>query len=265
MPAPKPKPVTLGESALLARLMERHPMPEWAFFSHVRDAAGFNANRTLDALAMNTWPSRGLEVHGFECKSSRGDWLREKEDPSKAEAFARFCDRWWLVVGDEEIVRAGELPPTWGLLVPRGTGLVAKVEAPKLNPIPFGRSQVAVLLRRATEPGEAPPEEAELARKLDAAYQSGVLAGQKKAQADLSEARREADRHRQAIAAFQEASGVQLQHWQAGNIGKAVAVVLGGGLATEERRLRQARDTAARVVADLDEQLGPEKDETEEA
>ena len=33
--------------------------------------------RYADAIAMNLWPSRGLAVHGFEIKISRGDWQRE--------------------------------------------------------------------------------------------------------------------------------------------------------------------------------------------
>lgn len=86
--------------------------PAWAFVPKVRDAAGFSATRTIDAIAMSLWPSRGLELHGHEIKVSRSDWLRELKEPEKAEAFSSVVDRWWLVVSDAQIVAAGELPPS---------------------------------------------------------------------------------------------------------------------------------------------------------
>ena len=63
------------ESDLTDALKARFCLPAWAFFPAVRNAAGFDANRTADGIAMSLWPSRGLEVYGFEIKVSRGDWL----------------------------------------------------------------------------------------------------------------------------------------------------------------------------------------------
>lgn len=84
---------------------------------HVRDAAGFQAIRTADAVAMDTWTSSGLLLHGFEVKVSRSDWLAELADPGKCLPVKRFCDYWWLVTSERDLVKPGELPNGWGLLV----------------------------------------------------------------------------------------------------------------------------------------------------
>lgn len=139
-----------------AALQKRYPYPGWALLEEVRDAAGYDATRSADALAMSLWKSRGLELHGFEIKVSRSDWLREKGSPEKAESISRYCDRWWLVVSDESIVKDGEVPPAWGLLVlHRASGrihLKTVKEAPQ-NPAvtPMSRTFLATILKRSMD------------------------------------------------------------------------------------------------------------------
>lgn len=91
-----------------------------------------------------------VQLHGHEVKVSRSDWLQELADPSKAESWKRHCDRWWLVAPDG-VVRPGELPDGWGLLVPSGAGLRAKVMAPRLDPVPMSAHTRASFLRRVQE------------------------------------------------------------------------------------------------------------------
>ncbi|QNJ56375.1 hypothetical protein KNV19_gp61 [Gordonia phage Portcullis] len=93
----------------------------WIIAEKVRCRAGFagwdpqhGRLRTADALAIDTWMSKGMELHGFEVKCSRSDWLTELKQPEKSEAFRRICDRWWLVTSDPSIVKPGELPDGWG-------------------------------------------------------------------------------------------------------------------------------------------------------
>lgn len=88
----------------------------WIVAEKVRNGAGFAATRTADAIAIDTWPSKGLEIHGFEVKCSRSDWLTELKCPEKSEPFRRFCDRWWLVAASRDIVKPRELPDGWGLM-----------------------------------------------------------------------------------------------------------------------------------------------------
>lgn len=69
----KPDPY-MGESAIADVLEQRYPADQYVYLRQVRDAAGFDAGRTIDALAVGTWPSRGMHVIAHEIKSSRSDW-----------------------------------------------------------------------------------------------------------------------------------------------------------------------------------------------
>lgn len=140
------------EAGVFAALARRFCAPEWACFRGVADATGAGHRRTVDALLMNMYPSRGLTIEGVEIKVSRGDWLRELKKPSKQETVFRYCDRFWLAVGDPAIVRDGELPATWGLLVPgRGGKMKIATRAPELSPEPITKPFMAAILRRASE------------------------------------------------------------------------------------------------------------------
>jgi hypothetical protein len=100
---------------------------------HVKVAAGFAAQRICDYMAMDLWTGygalRGPKLHGHEVKVSRSDWLTELRDPEKAEAFRRYCDFWWLVVSDKDIVKPGELPAGWGLMVAHGRSVRVVIPA----------------------------------------------------------------------------------------------------------------------------------------
>lgn len=85
-------------------------------------------------------------VHGYEVKCSRGDWLRELADTSKANTWSRFCHYWWVVASDKDIVMAGELPEHWGLLVPRGRHLAAVVKAPYRDAKPLTHDATLALI-----------------------------------------------------------------------------------------------------------------------
>jgi hypothetical protein len=153
-PAPTVEPLSLTEADVLAMLVARHATvngngPRWAFATHVRDQAGWHASRTLDAVAMDTWMSSGLALHGYEVKVSRSDWLRELAEPAKAEAFLRFVDYFWIAA-PKGIVREGELPDGWGLLETTGRALRCSVKARRGESKPLDRSFVASLLRAAT-------------------------------------------------------------------------------------------------------------------
>lgn len=136
---PAPAKFKHTEATVLCALQARHSGgggngPEWAFIEHVRNAAGFDATRTADAMALHLWPSRGHELHGFEVKVSRSDWRRELADPSKADGWFDYVDRWWIAA-PKGVVPPDELPTSWGLLEvgDDGTGIRVKVQAPPLR------------------------------------------------------------------------------------------------------------------------------------
>jgi len=239
---------TPDETAILNALANRYAAPAWAFFTHVRNAAGFSANRTADGFAMGLWPSRGLELHGFEVKVARADWLRELRDPLKVEqSLFRYCDRWWVVT-PPDVAKVDEIPPTWGLLVLKGNRCVTAKEAPKLDCQPVTRSFLAVLLRRLHEAEMHPAE-------TRAAYEKGVAAEQER-QEQMREST--ASRHAellQRIDEFEKASGVHFEGWNAGRIGEAVKMVLEGRHRDALRQAGYIRHQLARVLERLDEAL----------
>ena len=135
--------------SFLDLLRLRYPVQSYALFYEVQSATAYKGKQRADAVAMGLWPSRGLDMIGFEFKCSRSDWLRELKQPDKAEEIFQFCDRWYLVVSGGGIVHDGELPPTWGLLVQEGNVLKERKEAPKLEAKPIEREFLASLLRSA--------------------------------------------------------------------------------------------------------------------
>lgn len=139
------------ERSLLGLLSKRYNITEgngvrFAFATHVRTAAGFDANNTIDAVAMDLWPSKGFTLHAFEVKCSRGDWLNEIRDRvvkkgytvpeyrsgdyvraertyppiirkafTKSEEARKLCDS-FTIVAAPDIVKLEDLPDGWGLL-----------------------------------------------------------------------------------------------------------------------------------------------------
>lgn len=119
----------MNTAEALDRLRRRHPQAEgkWATVTELC---------AVDFVAFGVWGSTKWDVHGYEVKVSRGDWLRELRKPGKALPGMARCDFWWLAAPDG-VIRDGELPDGWGmlLLTPRGTRVVTP--APRLRP-PLG-------------------------------------------------------------------------------------------------------------------------------
>ena len=145
----------MNASDIRAALRLAYTAPEWAILFEVLDATGARHTRSADAVAMSLWPSRGLSVWGFEIKVYRGDWLREKANPEKAEAIAKYCD-FWHVVAPKGLIKIDELPDAWGLkeVDEKGALRTAK-EAQKLDSKPLDRLFVASLLRNAGKVDDA--------------------------------------------------------------------------------------------------------------
>lgn len=243
-------------SAVHAALLQRYPREEYALLSEVHDAVGAGG-RHVDFMALNLWRSRGLELEGFEVKSDRRDWLREKKDPSKAEALAKFCDRFWLLVTGPGIVRVDEIPPPWGLLELKDGKLSQLIKAPKLEPQTRPWAFTAELVRRAQE--EAKHAEGglrsalreELRKEMESAHQERER---------LAEARgrQRYDHLAEKVAEFQRASGVDIEReWRFGEIGEAVKFVTSGGLKKAEAELRGLQSRAREISDRIDAVLAP--------
>lgn len=136
---------------LLDFLSRHYPSPDLAFISEFRSGTGWSREQRVDALAMHLWPSRGLELIGFELKVSRADWKREMLQPDKCNHVKQFCDKWYLVVYDLKVIKyAEELPQGWGLMFLENDKIVTMIEAEKLTPAPIDRLFLASLMRRIT-------------------------------------------------------------------------------------------------------------------
>lgn len=236
---------------LRAALKARYSPPAWATLCEVGNATGHQCNRHADVVAMSLWPSRGLHLHGFELKISRSDWQRELKKPEKAESIFGFCDRWWLVAGHAEIVRDGELPPTWGLLVWNGKKLVTSVEAPALDPKPVDRSFLAALMRRMNE--QSPAKDA-----LAAQFEAGQKAEKDRRRNAEHWAERDLQQLRERLTRFRELSGVDFEQcWNEDELAAAVGIYMKSGAARFQNRLndllRQSKTLTEQIEKALQE------------
>jgi len=189
-----------------------------ALFEQVGNATGARARRHADLVAMGLWPSRGLWLEGVEVKVSRSDWLSELRQPDKADPIAKFCDFWWLAIGDEAIVKEGELPERWGLLVLSSGKLVCKKQAPQLEPEPLTRGFISALLRRARDAQEAIRRNAERE-----GFNRGVESAPQAQETERTNAEHELAMIKSSLAEFEKASGLKIDGWNGGKLGGLVA------------------------------------------
>lgn len=227
-------------------LRTKYPQSEYAVFFEVGDAP--QRTRSADAIAMTLWSSRGFELTGFEFKVDRRDWLRELKNPAKAESIASYCDRWWVVVDREGIVKPEELPAPWGLMMLKGwepgagtSRLYKIVEAKKLEASPINRKFFAAVLRAAQKESPEAQHAAEMAAAVEAARREAKNE-ERAAQKLIAEqaASYEASRLRDSIAAFEAKSGIKIEAYNGERIGDAVADYL---------KTRDGLDVSRRAVA----------------
>lgn len=193
---------------------KRYDSTEWAVICEVADQTG-GANRRADAMAFNLWPSRGLEIHGFEIKVSRSDWLSELKNPEKSQALQKFCNYWWIVT-PQGIIKDDEMPVTWGHLEANDSGLRQKIKAPKLEPVPLNKPFMASLLRCVTTQTEKNPEWFE--NKLEKLIEErDKRSDEHRKQLEETFQKRD-DERRQWLNEFQQKTGIVLSSYNAGQV-----------------------------------------------
>lgn len=243
---------------MLDELARTHASPAWAFIRKVRNATGYSSfARTADAVAMSLWPSRGLDLWGFEVKVSRGDWLAELRQPEKADEIAAYCD-FWAVAAPKGVVLQGEAPAKWGVAEVSAGRVRWTKPAERLTPAALDRGFVAAILRRATE--DVVPRglvdsavDAKL-KKCEEEWEDRKSREDRKLRSDLKEMQDD-------LKAFEEASGVVLRHreWEYGRIGAAVRIVMDAArsehimndLEAQAAHLKGLADLAASAAAEI--------------
>lgn len=262
---------------ILELLRERYPQESHALFTEVRNATGARGDRSADAVALCLYPSHGLEVHGFEFKASRGDWLRELKNPRKSDGVFRFCDRWFLVCQSTGIADVDELPITWGLMIARKDGLRIVKKAPALSPEPLDRAFVASMCRSAQKQIVVAVDVAVAPLQRDKHEQINALREELREdhRRQLEEVRdRERNHHRdvlEGVKEFERLSGIPLmaclvesRRWQMPKVA-AVAKFLIEHVAerqntvAELRRISDSSRAAADELSGLGEQITVER------
>lgn len=240
---------------LFNNLSLKFPPREYAVLSQVRNCTGFSGQiRTADALIMSLWPSRGLELAGVEIKIDRRDWIREKDDPEKADAIGKYCDRWWIVT-PPDIVKPDEVPSAWGhmIWVEEKTKWTVVKPAELLQAKPITKDFLAALLRKASE------SSVPLA-SIDDQVKEAVEQKTKMLTANLKKAQEDVRMFKQRILDFESASGVSIgiNDWtypEPKELGLAVRQVMNGDHKKIEHRLRALKDAAGTIMNDLDRSL----------
>lgn len=239
-------------SEVNAALRERFCAPEWALFFEVGDATGAQQRRWADAVAMNLYPSRGLEIQGFEVKVSRSDWTKELKTPDKSAPVQQYCDRWWIVT-PEGIVKDGELPPTWGHYIVSPSGKIRQaVAAPKLEPISVSRAFVASMLRRASSADEAVVT-VMVAEKLAQARETD----ERHIEREIEMRTRNHDELRKQVKEFEEASGLRISNrWDGGReLGKAVKMIMASGVTSTYGGLQGIHNTLSSTMKTIEKAM----------
>lgn len=234
----------------------------FAFLEQVSDGTGANCNRWADALAIQLWESRGLEILGFEIKVSRQDWIKELKQPKKAEMIAKYCNQWYLVIGDENIIQFGELPTNWGLMVPhtKKSLKIVKPAIKNINPIPVDMPFLCAILRRATQ---------QLTGKKSKEYTRGYNEACRQNKKDFEEIKEHRDEQlnilRDKIKKFKESSGVDINdYWYpAEKIGEAVKFVLNKKYISELKQLKRLKQSILEIASNIDNELEKFKDKDE--
>jgi hypothetical protein len=254
------------EASMLDLLCARHAEdrgngPAWAYLEHVRNNAGFTRpgqTRTIDALALHLWESRGHDMHAYEVKVSRADFRTELRSPEKADAWCAIADYFWIVA-PRGIVPKDELPATWGLLETSGDGLRAAVQAARLRDpkerAALSRGQLAAMLRAAGAGLSSTPN----AEALAAAEEKGRLRGIEQAkqtggdwQRLYEQQKEQVDRSLRVQREIEKALGVDFHAWRSqegkdrvAEVSEALRAVLGGDEAVQRAKRDLERSASA--------------------
>jgi hypothetical protein len=117
------------------RRLRHHDRRQWVFIPHLRVGAGFGqvwrrpdlslaeqvpnpldrVEQTIDAWAMDLWPSHNFKKIAYEVKVSRADFFHEVENPRKREAAILLSNRFYFAV-PVGLVSVAEVPEGCGLI-----------------------------------------------------------------------------------------------------------------------------------------------------
>ena len=249
--------MTKSERRLFEMLAKRYPAPGYALLPQVPDATGIAQRRTIDALAMQLWPSRGLTLTAFEFKASRSDWLKELRTPDKADGITQQVHEFY-VVAEPKAVDKGEVPKTWGFIERKGARLYTIKKAPWKEVEPPDFLFLASIMRQLHNSLEGVTR--------DYVHRNAIQAeldeAKEEAKRELKFELRDAERLHERVVEFEKTSGINIRHaWNLGLVGEAVSVIVRAGV-NFGGRIKEARTMLQAEVEAMDrllEKLNGEK------
>jgi len=234
----------------------------YAFMEQVGNATGRDCNRHADAIVVGLWKSRGFSITGFEVKVSRQDWLKELKNPAKADPIAQYCNQWYLVVGDKDIVQFGEIPMNWGLMVPHTKNSLKIVKPAVINekPKPVDLPFMCAVLRRATE---QLTESAKLRSEYSRGYDDGKKYEKENFEDDTNYKQERIDEIKKDIDNFEKAAGFKInERWKKPeDVGHIVKMVLNGTYKNELENLECLHTHALNCAKGIEEEIQKHKEE----
>lgn len=224
----------MTEAQMFEHLKAMFPANEYALLPQVRNGTGYNGvTRTADAVGISLWPSRGINMIGFEFKDSRADVLKELANTAKSDEIGKHCAYWWLVVSDPKFITKDELPTAWGLIAIKDGATKKVVQAPRREAVPPNLSLIASLMKAAA--GSLTGED-EVQRRIKAAVAKAQNDSYESHKADIARRERDAEASRFNVVAaytkFKQESGIDILNdggWGR-NLGAAVKFVLDNGI-----------------------------------
>jgi len=212
-------------------LRAQYPLPHYALLCEVASGMGKTMSGYADAIAMGLFPSRGLDISGFEIKTDRGDWIKELKNPAKAEQVGKFCDFWWLVTDDPDVAKLEEVPTNWGLYVlNKEIDKLEVVKRPKkLKAVHPDRTFIGAMLRRANEMAERERKRAVEEIDKDAFVKKARAEAEREAERrfkqDLEISTREHEALKRELEDFEQVSGIKIDMWNGTRMGEAVKLI----------------------------------------
>jgi len=165
------------------------------------------------------------------------------------------------VVGDKDIVQFGELPMTWGLMVPhtKNTLKIVKPAVINKNPESVDMSFMCAILRRATQQlTDRAVKNVEFQRGYDGGFKEG-----KKELDYLRESKNDQlDTLKRRIKEFKESSGVDIDDWRHSSkqVGDAVRMVLNGKHKRELENLEMLKDRVLHIADEIKNEINKHKE-----
>lgn len=240
-------------SDLRKRLAIRYSPPEWVLLEELRNATGFQGTqRYADAVAFSTYPSRGLQIIGFEIKVYRQDWLKELKNPDKADEISKYCDQWYIVAGDSEIVKDDELPKNWGLILPYGEKLKTVKSSIGMVAEEIKKGFLMAILRQISDNYIPKYSIQDHIDKRVKEIGDGMKANFEHQHRNLLG---EYESLKSAVQEFKEKSGIQITQWNGESIGEAVKLVMQFGTNAHINRLEWLSRNIKDLQVEIDDAL----------